>query len=1000
MTHTKKLMAYIMIAALLLGAIPLAGKAEAAGKTPQSTGMPDITPGEESTPPDTAETAPPTEAAAEITAPVPDGAAFETALPMTLNQPARGRITQELPGVYFILSAAQDGDYTFRSEGGLSVKAELMKADGSRIAAFAPSGDAGNGEPERFLATARLLRSEIYYLYAQSAVPGMTGAFTLTFTRDEATAAPETPAPEAALPTPETPERTDAAVQATDKPAAPASRDPAGILISSGASQHAPEIAAGAKGIAPYPESEHPYADGMSNKWYYQEPDAVGYLLTFSSDTYTESGCDLIRFFDDNSNPIQFTDEYGYTYDSFTGSQLSGQSLMLEHKGFYLELTSDSSVTAYGFRFTSIIPYYAESTVASIYTCEQTGLGSARVTYNKVTGATGYRLYRAASQFGTYACVGSTLENYMVAGGLSAGRTYWFKVRPYVIMNKGTSYLGYSDAASVTILSKPVITSAALYGANTALIQWKAVPGAKGYILYRSGSLAGAYTAVADIETTYCYDGSLIANIPYYYKVIAYRVYSQTVYSAMSGASRMVKYEVPVITYVCQSGTETTRIVWAAMSASGYEVYRSAGSGGAYSLIKCLTGTGMTDYGLAAGEIYSYRIRAYKTSGGVRTYSEYSSSVSIQILTAPAIQSVECASASSALITWNAVGGAAGYSLYRASSENGVYALIAQTTGTSLYDTGVTTGTYYYKVAAYVRYGSAKVYSGKSKAAPVTITIALVPGVTYRALVVGNADYWYENDLEMDHSANNMGIMLERLSMNGSGFSVTRRYNRTGPQIIADIQSAFSGADDNDVSLFYYGGHGVIGTDSYSGSLCGVDSSLVLPSQLRNALNAVPGTVVVLLDSCSSGAYIKSGKGQAIPAEAAADADAVSFNSAVISAFYGITARTGELLTSKFMVITSCAYNTVGYAWYDGNGYGAGFFGEALCLAGGWNLRTHASTTLRGDTNADAMVTLQEAYVYSRNFCKNINDSASDIPANAMSVQVYPANSAFMLYHR
>ena len=295
-------------------------------------------------------------------------------------------------------------------------------------------------------------------------------------------------------------------------------------------------------------------------------------------------------------------------------------------------------------------------------------------------------------------------------------------------------------------------------------------------------------------------------------------------------------------------------------------------------------------------------------------------------------------------------------------------------------------------------YGTQKVYSDRSGA--VALTTTLPSGITYRALVVGNANYWYETDLEMDHSADNMGIMLSNLNMNGNGFNVFRRYNLTGPQILSALQSAFSGADDDDVSLFYYGGHGMIGTGSNSGSLCGVDGSLVLPSQLRNALNAVPGVIVVLLDSCGSGAYIKSKDSPAGKAEVSAEGSATDFNNAIISAFSGITTKTGELLTGKYKVITSCAYNTVGYAWYDGYGYGAGFFGEALCLACGWNLRSHALTTLRGDVNGDTTVTLQEAYVYSRNFCKNINDQDSSIPPDAMSVQVYPANSSFMLYKR
>ena len=71
----------------------------------------------------------------------------------------------------------------------------------------------------------------------------------------------------------------------------------------------------------------------------------------------------------------------------------------------------------------------------------------------------------------------------------------------------------------------------------------------------------------------------------------------------------------------------------------------------------------MTDYRLTPGETYSYKIRSYKTVSGVRSYSVYSVPVSIQILGVPVIKSAERTSTGTALVTWNAVGGASGYSL-------------------------------------------------------------------------------------------------------------------------------------------------------------------------------------------------------------------------------------------------------------------------------------------------------------------------------------------------
>ena len=59
-----------------------------------------------------------------------------------------------------------------------------------------------------------------------------------------------------------------------------------------------------------------------------------------------------------------------------------------------------------------------------------------------------------------------------------------------------------------------------------------------------------------------------------------------------------------------------------------------------------------------------------------------------------------------------------------------------------------------------------------------------------------------------------------------------------------------------------------------------------------------------------------------------------------------------------------------------------------------------AYTNMRADSNSDSIVTLQEAYVYTRNYCINVNNNDSNIPSIDMAVQVYPANSTYPLFRR
>jgi hypothetical protein len=68
----------------------------------------------------------------------------------------------------------------------------------------------------------------------------------------------------------------------------------------------------------------------------------------------------------------------------------------------------------------------------------------------------------------------------------------------------------------------------------------------------------------------------------------------------------------------------------------------------------------------------------------------------------------------------------------------------------------------------------------------------------------------------------------------------------------------FGSATEDDVSLFFYIGHGFGPSDDYNllGPLCGVDNHVVTPTELRNALDAIDGKKIVILDSCHSGNMI------------------------------------------------------------------------------------------------------------------------------------------------
>ncbi|MBO4885101.1 MAG: leucine-rich repeat domain-containing protein, partial [Clostridia bacterium] len=92
------------------------------------------------------------------------------------------------------------------------------------------------------------------------------------------------------------------------------------------------------------PESLHPYLSNSDDFYYYSHPEAAAALkVTFSSDTSFEKNYDFLHIIDSTGNETIYTDD-----------ELAGEEIVLPGSSFTLELTSDASVTDYGFRITSI----------------------------------------------------------------------------------------------------------------------------------------------------------------------------------------------------------------------------------------------------------------------------------------------------------------------------------------------------------------------------------------------------------------------------------------------------------------------------------------------------------------------------------------------------------------------------------------------------------------------------------------------------------------------
>lgn len=244
---------------------------------------------------------------------------------------------------------------------------------------------------------------------------------------------------------------------------------------------------------------------------------------------------------------------------------------------------------------------------------------SVTVSWNSVSSATKYYVYRATSASGSYTSVGTTTSTSYTDTGLSSGTTYYYRVAAY----NGSAKSGRSVVKAVrTSFGKPVITAMYTPTSTSISLHWSTVRNATGYYVYRSTSESGTYTKVATTSARTYRDSSLTSGTTYYYKIVAYNSSETSSYSSAKGITPVV-IDRPTIYYSRADSTTSLTIKWSNVPcATSYHVYRATSASGTYTNIGNTTKTSFTDSGLSSGVTYYYKVKAVGNSTAGK-YSNY-----------------------------------------------------------------------------------------------------------------------------------------------------------------------------------------------------------------------------------------------------------------------------------------------------------------------------------------------------------------------------------------
>ena len=661
---------------------------------------------------------------------------------------------------------------------------------------------------------------------------------------------------------------------------------------------------------------------------------------------------------------------------------------------------------------------------------------SGRITlkWTAVEGANAYAIYYKPAWGSEYSLLGQSSGTTYSTTTPRMGTVYYYRIQAlYVVGGQQVSQGAQSLSFPYIALGDVVIADPRGKDTSTIRLNWTPVAGATHYDVAMSLHDADDYKIVrTDLTGSLCDIRDISFNETYDFLVIPKRkLNSGDVITGLPSSNRMVGSPMETPSFTGYEWTETgLKLTWDAIpGAMGYVIYRRGFHETGYHKLMVSEDTATTyiDTTMKPGEVYYYFVYSFRLAQpqGWRCFSlKGDIGMGVWLPKTTGLTAVS-AQENSVCISWAATEGANKYDVYISTTPGGTPKANGRVSNAYGYHNSAVLGrTYYYRVRPVRIFSNGDVSVG-DWSDELAYTHQEAVG-TYRALLIGNTYTGESNELPgCENDVDGMRTMLGR--MTATPYSVTVKKNIRAEEILSSISSTFGNASYNDVSLFYYSGHGAnsVGADgnptSYHAALVGTFQTYVSIARLKTELDKIPGKKVIIIDACHSGQFIaRDGTMTQVSSSA--------FNSQVVNLFAnddqlsGDVSRTAvvlaadgsELLSeeapafidragdtnfakSGYYVITACRSEEKSVSTgYDSNGDGKidryfGLFTYGLCYGNGWNLaRNAAISSLNADLNKDSKVTLYEAYVYAKVMAQSHNPN--------QTAQIWPENSAFVLW--
>lgn len=237
--------------------------------------------------------------------------------------------------------------------------------------------------------------------------------------------------------------------------------------------------------------------ESSNNSFEYASSIALG--KRYYGQIAANDSCDYYKFsipkngkvtFDINTGYSGYVEIYDSAFEYVTRESIGGETnnefdnlkftKELNKGTYYLVFEQDYHSNTGNFNFAvSFSEIVNPPAMPSSLKVSSRGVNSLKLSWSKVSGATGYQLQRKSGN--SYVTVATTASTSATVNNLKAGTAYSFKVRAYKTVNGKKYYSSWKTLTSPTKPSKVNLKSLSTNSNHEIIVKWSALSGGSGY---------------------------------------------------------------------------------------------------------------------------------------------------------------------------------------------------------------------------------------------------------------------------------------------------------------------------------------------------------------------------------------------------------------------------------------------------------------------------------------------------------------------------------------